>query len=286
MQRLRIYTALLVITILATAPLYGQQSDQKAPVSHADLAKQSQNPVGSMVSVPFQNNTSFNFGEDDGTQNILNIEPVYPVRLSESWNLIPRFIIPLVWQPVNQDTTFGLGDINATAFFVPSKAGKLIWGVGPSFLMDTATSSELGTGMWSAGPSVVVLTMPGNWVFGSLFSQLWSFTTHSGDSITYHFTELVPPSPGDPAKVNSFTWQYFVNYNLKDGWFLTSAPTMTANWEADQSWLVPIGGGVGKIFHMGKQPAKLAAQGFYNVVKPDGAASWSLQAMFVLLFPK
>jgi hypothetical protein len=61
---------------------------------------------------------------------------------------------------------------------------------------------------------------------------------------------------------------------------------MTANWNAAQSWLLPVGGGVGKVFHMGSQPAKWEVQGFYNVVKPDGASSFTLQAQFVLLFPK
>jgi hypothetical protein len=278
---------------LAAAPQQGSQ--QAPPPSQADLAKQSQNPVGSLVSVPFQNNTNFGFGRGDDVQNVLNIEPVYPVSLGENWNLIPRFIIPVMWQPTpvvgNGNTEFvtgitsGIGDINGTAFFSPAKAGKVIWGVGPSFLMNTSTSSELGSGMWSAGPAVVVLSMPGKFVIGSLVSQLWSFTTPDTDGFRYHGTELIPPGSGQES-LNSLMWQYFVNYNLENGWYLASAPTMVANWDAAQSWLVPVGGGVGKIFHMGSQPAKWEVQGFYNVVKPDGAASWTLQTLFVLLFPK
>lgn len=38
-----------------------------------ELARAAQNPVASMISLPFQNNTNFNFGPKDKTQNILNI---------------------------------------------------------------------------------------------------------------------------------------------------------------------------------------------------------------------
>lgn len=50
--------------------------------------------------------------------------------------------------------------------------------------------------------------------------------------------------------------QPFVNYNMSDGWYIVSAPIITANWEASSGneWTVPFGGGVGKIFRIGKQP--------------------------------
>jgi len=30
----------------------------------------------------------------------------------------------------------------------------------------------------------------------------------------------------------SACFQYFINYNLENGWYLTSTPVITANWEA------------------------------------------------------
>jgi hypothetical protein len=97
----------------------------------ADLARATQNPVSDLISVPFQNNTNFNVGPFDRTQNILNIQPVIPVRVGE-WNLINRTIAPVIYQPIGEnDDEFGLGDINHTTFFSPAKPGKLIWGLGP-----------------------------------------------------------------------------------------------------------------------------------------------------------
>jgi hypothetical protein len=65
------------------------------------------------------------------------------------------------------------------------------------------------------------------------------------------------------ANVNAMTLQPFLNYNLPKGWYLTTSPLITANWEAvdDNRWTVPIGGGIGRIFKIGHQPinANLAA---------------------------
>jgi len=51
-------------------------SGANAALSAEELAKLAQNPVGNLISVPFQNNTNLNFGPEKGTQNILNIQPV------------------------------------------------------------------------------------------------------------------------------------------------------------------------------------------------------------------
>jgi hypothetical protein len=70
-----------------------------AAMSAEELAKLAQNPVGNLVSVPFQNNANFNAGPQSGTQNILNIQPVIPIDLNKDWNIITRTIVPLIWQP-------------------------------------------------------------------------------------------------------------------------------------------------------------------------------------------
>lgn len=62
-------------------------------------------------------------------------------------------------------------------------------------------------------------------------------------------------------------WKYFLTYNLPKGWFLFSNSTISADWLADRS-TVPVGGGLGKVFNIGKQSVSLSAQGFYNVVTP------------------
>ena len=236
-----------------------------------ELARAVQNPVASLISVPFQNNTNFNVGPREKTQNILNIQPVLPFELNEDWNLITRTILPVISQPAftpMEDRENGLGDTVFTAFLSPKDSGRWIWGAGPVLLLPTSTDDRLGAGEWGAGPSAVALTMRGPWVVGSLFSNVWSFT--------------------DDKDVNFFTWQYFVNYNLDDGWYLTSAPIITANWEADSddTWTVPFGGGVGKVFRIGEQPMNVSAAAYYNVEKPEFGADWQMRLQVQFLFPK
>ncbi len=142
-----------------------------------ELARSVQNPVANLISVPFQNNANFDFGPREKTQNVLNVQPVVPFELSGDWNLITRTIVPIVSQPSlfkGQDRETGFGDTTFSAFLSPVKPGKLIWGTGPVVLLPTASDDRLGSDKWGIGPSAVFLTMPGNWVLGSLLSQVWS----------------------------------------------------------------------------------------------------------------
>ncbi len=126
--------------------------------STEELARAVQNPVASLISVPFQNNTNFKFGPRDKTQNVMNIQPVVPFSLSEKWNLITRTILPIISQPaftLNQNRKDGVGDTLFTAFFSPKNSGSLIWGAGPAILIPTSTDDRLGAGEWGAGPGVV-----------------------------------------------------------------------------------------------------------------------------------
>src|SRR5580765_7145571 len=70
-----------------------------AELSAEELAKLAQNPVGNLISLPFQNNTNLNFGPEKGTQNILNIQPVVPIHISKEWNIITRTILPVISMP-------------------------------------------------------------------------------------------------------------------------------------------------------------------------------------------
>lgn len=238
------------------------------------LAKAAQNPVGDLISLPFQNNTSFGIGPNDRTLNVLNIQPVYPINMSSKWNLITRTIAPIITQPdiaSESGSTTGLGDINFTAFLSPAAPGKWIWGAGPAILLPTATDDQLGSGKWGLGPSLVVLTMNGPWVYGVLVNNVWSV---AGDK--------------DRGDVNAFLLQYFINYNMADGWYVVSAPIITANWEAPSEgrWVVPFGGGAGKILRLGKLPLNAQVQAYYNVEKPEFGPDWSLRAQLQLMFPK
>jgi len=72
------------------------------------------------------------------------------------------------------------------------------------------------------------------------------------------------------------------------GLYLTTAPIVTADWKAESSqrWTVPLGGGIGKIFHLGKLPVNTQLSAYYNVVKPDNGANWQIRVQAQFMFPK
>jgi hypothetical protein len=256
----------------AAAPHPGAGPSEESATEQLQNAVQ--NPVASLISVPLQNNANFSYGSFNRTQNVLNLEPVIPLKLTENWNLIARIIQPIVWQPYpNQNTggEYGLGDMNPTFFLSPAKPGKLIWGVGPAFVIPTATSTILGQGKLSMGPSVVLLAQPPHWTIGALINNVWSVAG----------AEHRPP-------VNQMLLQYFINYNLKKGWYLQMAPILTANWRASSGnvWTVPVGGGVGKIMKLGFQPINWQLEFYGNAVYPAGGSSWTFRGQLAFLFPK
>src|SRR5262245_26967106 len=159
----------------------GAQQPSATNQESADLAKQLSNPIASLVSVPFQFNWEQNVGPSELTRFILNVQPVMPFTVNENVNLIVRLIAPLISQPPlfdGGDATFGIGDITTSFFVSPSKSTKLIWGAGPVIVLPSTSEPTLGTGKWSAGPTIVALKQTGPWTVGALWNQVWSF---SGD---------------------------------------------------------------------------------------------------------
>lgn len=143
------------------------------------LAKQLANPIASLTSVPLQLNYDDGIGPfDDGDKFYLNVQPVIPVSLGEDWNMISRTIIPLISQSdviPGAGSQSGLGDVTQSLFFSPKAltSGGWTWGVGPVFLIPTATDDLLGGEKWGAGPTAVALKQtPNGWTYGAVQSHL------------------------------------------------------------------------------------------------------------------
>ena len=256
----------LTTLALATVLLPGILS---AEMSTEEIAKASQNPLTAMYSLPIQNNTSFG----DDVRNYANIQPVLPFDVGDDWTLVTRTIIPVVYNGTAPSNTneWGIADTSMTGFFTPKKTGDsgIVWGVGPTVLLPTATNDYMGANEWGAGISAVALAVHGKWVYGGLISNVWSFT---GDN-----------------QVNAMTLQPFVNYNLGDGLFVASVPIITANWKEDSSntWVVPLGLGVGKAMKMGSTPFTAQIHGYYNIVRPDfNDEQWQMRVQVQWLFPR
>jgi hypothetical protein len=248
-----------------------------------ELAMDVQNPVSDLWRFGFTNNTLFGTGPTDSTINDLNLV-ANTTRQFGQWSLINRLIVPLLYLPGSvpdapsgdSGRSFGLGDIEWTGFLARDESKrwfKSIGGLGPTIIFKTATDDRMGQGKWTIGPTLAIASMmPDPWVNGVLVRNLWSF---GGDS--------------DRPKVNLFVIQPFVNYNFSGGWYLSSTPLITADWEADSRnrWTVPIGGGFGKVLFRGERhPVNVRFQSFYFIEKPDSGPDWSLQINLRILFPE
>ena len=252
-----------------------------AEMSKAEIAKASQNPLTAMYSLPIQNNTYFDRAGDGKVKNVANFQPVLPFDFNDDWTIVTRTIMPVTSAPTysggNYERIFGLGDTTFTAFFTPKTTGDSgwIWGVGPTFYLPTASDNALGTNNWGAGASVVGLKMDGKWVYGALLSNVWSYAGENHNI---------------GKRINSMTIQPFVNYNMDDGWFLTTVPIITANWEADEYhnvWTVPVGAGIGRAMKLGKIPMTAQLHGYYNAMTPDDyGETWQMRIQVQLLFPR
>jgi len=258
---------LLMIMILFSCSAFGQEEE--------DLAKKLANPVASLISVPIQSNYDENFGPtEDGSVWRTNIQPVIPFTLDEDWNLISRTIIPVIDQddvPLNGLGESGVGDIVQSLFFSPKKptSNGVIWGVGPVFLLPTASDHMLGAEKWGMGPTAVALKQNGPWTYGALANHIESF---AGD--------------GERAHVSATFLQPFVSYITKTKTTFGLNLESAYDWNSDQ-WSVPINLTVNQLLMAGKQPFQIGAGVRYWADSPDnGPEGWGVRLQLTFLFPK
>jgi hypothetical protein len=238
-----------------------------------DLAKKLNNPVASLVSVPFQNNFDFGAGPNgNGFQYKLNFQPVAPFSLNDDWNLISRTIMPFIHQNdyIGTTTQSGLGDTTESLFLSPKNPGPggLIWGVGPDFYLPTATESLLGVEKWGAGPTGVALIQDHGWTYGMLANHIWSFAGNE-----------------NRQNINSTYLQPFLSYTTKMHTSFTINSESTYDWENEQ-WTVPLNFMVQQVLRLGKQPIAFQLGVRYYADKPANGPEWGLRFTITLLFPE
>ena len=250
--------------------------DTVSKANELDIAAESENPIGNLTILPFENYTNFQVGPNKGTQDILEFEPVVPIHLNQDWNLINRAVIPVVWNPdlspfPSVPQAFAPTDFSA--FLSPrNPINGWTLGAGPIVQLPTATSPTVGSSVWGLGPTAVVVKTTEHIVAGVLANQVWSLGgVNSGPGGRRYATFLLEP---------------FVNYNFGGGWFVSSAPIITDDETlSGRKWTVPLGLVGGRIIKLeGKLPIELSLGGYYNVVTPQYGARWQIQSVVAVIF--
>jgi len=270
-----------------TYSVYAEETVSATGYQTEDFVYKAQNPLSPIYSIPLK--YTYHGGADNGGVSIGSLQPIIPVSLG-NWNMINQLSLNFIGtpgvvngiaelpEPFPGSGVSGLGDTNFTSLFTPVNSGIFSWGFGPTFVLPTDTlffdtedrrSRELGSGKFSVGPAVMLVTQPKPWTLGLNVKQIWSVF---GNDSRHEVSQMV--------------LQPFVNYNLSNGWYMVSDMDMIANWNHDnsQQWTVPVGGGVGKLFTLGKNAINTRLEGYYNPVRPDQSPEWSANLSLQFLF--
>jgi len=262
----------LTVSAMFALSGYCQQTPPPASTnsqSLQDLAKDALNPFADSIKVPIQLTAGFGVGPRHNVGETLNVQPAISWSLNSDWDLIVRPNANLTYAP-GPNAQFGLQDLQASFFLTPSKTSDWIWGIGPIFQVPSATSSRLGSGRWSAGPTAALVYSDGPWFNAILTYQLMSFAGNR-----------------NRGSVNQTYIETLISYNFESGWTVQCDPQMTFNWTANSAngWTIPMGADIGRTFQVGKRTISWQVGAYDYLKDSSGAPEWMVRAQLTLLFP-
>jgi hypothetical protein len=286
-----------------------QEADQAA-----ELAKQLNNPIASLVSVPFQANYDFGMGPtNNGSKFTLNIQPVIPISIGKDWNVIVRTILPVISQhdvfyrdipsfPGLPDQI--LRDIPPALHDDAEKVGKKLYdeairkhpqnrsqdGLGDTTQSFFLSPKEPGPGgiIWGLGPVLLYPTATQDllggekWGAGPTFVALKQTGGWTAGVLANQIWSVA--GNDERSNISAMFLQPFVSYTTKTHTSFTLNTESTYNWEESQ-WTVPLNAMVSQILKIGKLPVSIQLGGRYYAEGPSGAPDWGVRLNFTLLFP-
>ncbi len=257
-------------------------------------AQKTNNPVSDAWLLIVQNDYTVIEGDATGggseMQERLSFQPVMPIPIFDGeWNLVNRVVLQAFSSPYDEDFDFdtdadptqqpdlfgdrtsGLGDTIAFSLFAPNREDGFIWGVGPSFILPTATEDVLGQEKWQAGLAGLAVRLGNshgglgieNWNIGILAQQWWDVGGND-----------------DRADTNQSDIQYFINWKKNATDLIGMTPNIQIDWEKEGSdrFTVPIGLGKIGFFRWGKMPVRWGVEMQYYVMQPDPVGpEWNLK---------
>ncbi len=306
--------ALVIVLTTSAMPAAGQEEEEEG-MSLEEISRMMDNTLGNLWILFMQNDMMRMRGDpSDGSQwtNVLTIQPIMPIPLTENWNLVARPIIPFITAPefeldadvfgdcppnCNTDpaSEFSVassrenawGDIMLWAMLSPVEpvelgdGSKLIWGAGPAARFPTATKDKFGSEKYTFGPSALVLRQPPNdhdtdrWTLG-LFQQ-------------HHIWSIGGSGKRDRVKTSQFQYIWWYQLDTETPISIGAAPMIDVNWEADSrdKWSIPLGIGASTTTFMGKMPVRFGVEFNWFAVSPDNyGKKFLIKFYFVPVIPR
>jgi hypothetical protein len=254
--------ALLSVLSALCSVAWAQDSD-------AELARELQNPVADLVTVPVE--SRIDKEPNNKLRTTVNVQPVLPFELGPDLLVVSRTIIPVIYAEAagsDQLRHTGLGDISQSFFFARKQpVNGWILGAGPVFKLPTASDKDLGDGVWAAGPTGVAMRQDDEWTYGMLASHVRSFAGRSGTT------------------VNATSLQPFLAYTTASLMTYGVGTESIYDWETHQ-WLVPLDITVSQLVRIGDTPIDFALGGRSYLESPAGGPDWGIKFTVTFMFPK
>ncbi len=206
-------------------------------------------------------------GIQDKDANKFQLQGLFPHQIGGPDQLF-RFTLPLATAPTEAGQATDLGDLTLLDVF-PFHAGGVELGIGPLFVLPTATDRATGAGKWQAGAAGVLIAPQTQGLLGAL--------------VTYQHSFAGPPSRAD---VSLMTVQPLIIYNLPQGWYLRSSAIWVLDFVGDSSY-VPIGFGLGKVIQTSGPTVNVYLEPQVTAWKADGLGipKWQILGGVTLQFP-
>ncbi len=266
MKRSFLAAYLLCMPVLS----FSQETDGRK--SMGQIAREIKNPVSLLYRIPMHNDLEWG-DVDNQLRYTLKAEPSMPLVLNKNWKIITRGVLSLVANQYNGTDSHGpsgLSDLNLTAFISPiNPIQGFVWGAGVAIDLPTATDPLLGTGKWTAGPSVLGLKQTPKWTFGLLLRQAWSYAGNSNRSdVSYAFVN---------------PW---IDYTFESGFGLKIESESTFDW-TDGDHIVPLRSGASQVFKMGKRwIGNIDLDGLWYIIKPSTGPKWGISVTYTMLLKR
>ena len=246
---------------------------------HPSLAVTANNPIANLIQVELQNMYTPSNYNSDGYSNVAVFQPIMPFNLP--WEKVPllvtRTTLPYISTPDldgGVGRKDGFGDIVAQGYFIPKlKTKGVMVGVGYNLVIPTAGDNEyVGSGKWSVGPAAVYFNLKSP-------SVQWGLLGYS----SFSFADA---ANSDRDYVSNVSIQPILVKNFDKGWYV-GAPDEPQTYDFNTNeWTFNLGGRLGRVMKLGKQPVNLFGQATYNPNDDIVAPEWTLKVNLTLLFPK